>query len=234
MDNLSMFAVAAGGLVTGLFLLRLSKSFTHSIGAILEISKYLYPYFVNRHAIIGPWTYGKVSMYLLYVATNIFVSLFKLHSISEAGRRTGTLAIVNLGLLIYMPYLDLQADVLGVPLRLCHWTHRVIGWTVGLLAAVHVTICLVYDPNLELRNQKHLFPFIVCIPYYPIANFILMAGRLLFLYLYCFFYPFLFYGEYLITFSSSLIVSSRRPSSISCGVIYRTTRSSRGCTYTSH
>ncbi len=164
MDQLSILAIAAGGVFIGLFFFRLLGLFlSEARGFTGFVSKHvIYPYVLKRRRMIGPWTWGGVGLFIIYVAVNVFSTLFKLPSIAEAGRRTGTLAVINMAFLIHVPYLDIQADLLATQLRTCHRTHWAIGWMVGLLTAVHIALCLAQRPNLTLADKGDLFPFIVC------------------------------------------------------------------------
>lgn len=176
MDNLSIFAIAAGGTLVIFFFFHLLGAFLHSAHAILAfVSKHvIYPYFLNYHHIISPWTLGGFRLSIIYITITVFFTLFKLSSIKEASCQTGTLAVINIACLIHVPYLDLQADILGFQLQTCYQIHWVIGWMVGLLATVHVAICLALKPYLTLADQGDLFLFIVCSSLY-ISRLILTA-----------------------------------------------------------
>lgn len=94
--------------IGGFFFRLLSLFLNEARGFTGFISKHvIYPYILKYHRMIGLWTWGGVGLFIIYITVNIFSTLFKLSSIAEAGRRTGTLAVINIAFLIHVPYLDI-------------------------------------------------------------------------------------------------------------------------------
>lgn len=106
MDIVTIYAIAAGGM---LILIRVVSSLMSHINTIsVLISKYLtYPYFLDRHRLFGPWTVANVLLYLAYGAVNIFFITFRVSSTGGAGRRAGTLSLINMGFLFIAAHLSL-------------------------------------------------------------------------------------------------------------------------------
>ena len=78
MDLITVYAIAAGGIFVTLLLMRVASSLI-SLTSIIYVmaSKHLtYPYLLNRHQILGPWTRANVLLYLVYGAVNVFCIAF--------------------------------------------------------------------------------------------------------------------------------------------------------------
>ena len=78
MELITVYAIAAGGIFVTLFLTRVASSLI-SLTSIIYVmaSKHLtYPYLLNRHQILGPWTRANVLLYLVYGAVNVFCIAF--------------------------------------------------------------------------------------------------------------------------------------------------------------
>lgn len=74
MELTTIYAIATGGLYSIFILLRALRYFTPLISTIsILISKHLtYPYFLDRHISIGPWTRAGVLVHMFYAALNVF------------------------------------------------------------------------------------------------------------------------------------------------------------------
>jgi hypothetical protein len=83
---------------------------------------------------LGPWSRAGVVIQLAYLAMNLFCILVELSrtglrvsSFSNAGRRAGTLAEVNMIPLLAGPHLAFLADRFGLSLKTSRGIHRSAG-----------------------------------------------------------------------------------------------------------
>ena len=165
MDLITIYAIAAGGILGTLFLIRIAPSvisLSNSISVV--VSKHLSnPYILNRHRLYGPWTRANVLLYVVYVAVSAFFAAYRAQSSLEVGRRAGTLSVINMGLLILATHLSLLADILGISLHACQRIHRVVGYTTTGFVAFHiVTIMLAQQEKFPINNQRNFFAILVC------------------------------------------------------------------------
>ncbi|ODH50724.1 hypothetical protein GX48_03232 [Paracoccidioides brasiliensis] len=58
----------------------------------------------------------------------------------DAGRRAGTLSLINMIFLFIWLHLSFVADLLGISLRRCRGSHRAAGWMVMALSATHAVL----------------------------------------------------------------------------------------------
>lgn len=125
-------------------------------------SKYLaHTYFLNRHRLLGPWTYGYVLLHILYWSLNVFCLFFRVSN-SDIGRQAADLALVNMGFLFSTPHLSFLADILGVKLSISQAMHGSTAWMFLLLSAFHaITEILVYRNGFSAKNVDNLLLIIV-------------------------------------------------------------------------
>lgn len=114
------------------------------------------PYLVRRHRLFGPWSRGSVLLHLSYITVNVFLVFFGDSSLTSAGRRAGSLALINLTFLLSAMHLSFLADCLGITLRDCKRLHRAVGWTAVNLQAFHIAVAVLVSrvefPILEPKN----------------------------------------------------------------------------------
>jgi hypothetical protein len=89
MDVTAKYALAVGGIFSLLLLTqlipRIPKLFK---GVSIWVSKHVvFPYALERHQMVGPWTRATVAVHLVYIAANVFCLGFQASSVSEAGLR---------------------------------------------------------------------------------------------------------------------------------------------------
>ncbi|KAL4780128.1 hypothetical protein BJX76DRAFT_59413 [Aspergillus varians] len=142
MDVLAIYAIAAGGILVGLFLTRtLSILANWSKFFSVLISRHLtLPFLVHRHQLLGPWTRASVLLHTLYAATNVFLVVFRIESWTGAGRRAGQLALINLIFPLSTIHLSYLADLLGITWRTCRKIHRATGWMAVALLSFHIVV----------------------------------------------------------------------------------------------
>ena len=126
------------------------------------ISKHLiYRYILHRHRLLGPWSRADVLVQLIYIAGNICCFEFWDTTISQAGLRAGTLAMINLILLFVVPYLSTLADLLGVTLSTFRQIHRSAGVMAVMLTIFHVLFMLASRPSFPLDLLQNKFAVVV-------------------------------------------------------------------------
>lgn len=166
MDPTAKYSLAAGGIFSLLFLTHLiphvAKLFK---GVAIWISKHvIYPYAINRHRIIGPWTRALVILHLVYISLNVFCLSFQASSALEAGLRAGTLALINMVPLFAGPHLGFLADVLGLSLTSFHRIHRSAAWMSFAMALFHVFTVIVSRITFNLSQHANIFTLIASKP----------------------------------------------------------------------
>ena len=112
MDITQIYAIVIAG-VALVFLLRTGVSCLapNLIATSSHVYQYLsHSYVLNRHTLIGPWTGAGVLLHLIYLAVNAVCLSVGVTNLSHAGRRAGTLAVINLGLLLSGLHLNFLAD----------------------------------------------------------------------------------------------------------------------------
>lgn len=171
MDVLVLYAIVVGSLL-GLLLVLQALSFispwTTALARVVA-RHFSYPYFLRRHRLFGPWTRAGLILHILYASLNIFLFLFRTASVAAAGKRAGTLALINLIFLVSTPHLSFLSDLLGISLRMCHRIHRAMGWTVAALLLFHVCTALFSKrATFSLQQANDLFTLIV--------SFLLLGG----------------------------------------------------------
>ena len=166
MDITKVYAIAAGGALATLVLIRFLPYLIRLTCRITPlISKHLtYPYFLDRHQLFGPWTRAGVLIHLLYVLVNVFCLCFPVSSTSAAGRRAGTLSLVNMAFLFAGAHLSFVADLLGVSLRTCRRIHCAAGWVASALLIFHVLVVVFNRADFPIHESNNLFAIIVCRP----------------------------------------------------------------------
>lgn len=163
MDITLEYAIAAGGILTLLFLanlLRLSLPVIRYVGR--KASKHLtYAYLLHRHRYLGPWTRAQVLVQLAYAAANICCLCFHVSSIQEVGRRAASMALINTVPLFASPHLSALSDSLGVSLVTARQMHCSVGIMASALTLVHLLFTLAATPSFDLRISQNLFAVIV-------------------------------------------------------------------------
>lgn len=163
MEFITLYIIAAGGI----FLLLALMQVAPSVKALAEtlsrwISKHLtYPYLLGRHSIMGPWTRVAVLFALAYGVLNIFFVTFRASSISEIGRRAGSMSLLNMALLFPFLQLCLLAHIIGVSFHTCRRVHGAVAWMTTALLALHITIAVFKQQKFLLHDQDNLFAVIV-------------------------------------------------------------------------
>ena len=177
MDITPIYAIVAGGVFCVLVLVRFSSHIA-AVGryvALFTSTHLVYPYLLQRHRIVGPWSRVGVVVQLIYVAVNILclvckslsVSragiIFRASTISEAGLRAGALTLVNAIPLFAGLHPAFLADQLGVSLRAVRRLHRSVGFGTFSLAFFHILVIAASRPSFPLNVSRNRFATIVSI-----------------------------------------------------------------------
>ena len=165
MDISQVYAIAIGGNFCLLLIL-------NSLPYIVRLVRYLSPliskhliyrYLLHRHRVIGPWSRASVIVQLIYITGNVFCFSFRASTISEAGRRAGTLSLINLIPVFAGPHLSFLADLLGLALSTFQQIHRSAGLMSVFLALFHVLIIVAFRPSFALSLPQNLFAVVVSV-----------------------------------------------------------------------
>lgn len=152
MDALAIYAIAAGGIFLGLFLVQTRSvliNWTDFFSVLLSRHVTL-PVLIHRHRFWGPWARASVLIHVLYVTLNITLVFFRTNSLTGAGRRAGELALINIIFPLSAIHLGYLADLLGITWRTCRKIHKATGWMAAALLSFHVVA--------EAQGQQFSFP----------------------------------------------------------------------------
>lgn len=146
MNILAIYAIAAGGIFAGLFLTRIISILANwtNLFSVLVSRHLTIPYIVHRRRLWGPWSRASVILHVIYAAINVFLILFRITTLTSAGRRAGELALINLIIPLSATYLSFLADLLGIKWHTCCRIHRATGWMTVILLSFHI-IAMVQD-----------------------------------------------------------------------------------------
>lgn len=158
------YAIAAGGILLILLLIQLLPYIGKlATGVWLWISKhFIYPYALDRHRAVGPWSRAAVLIHLTYVTLNVSCLSFRVSSTSKAGLRAGTLSLINLVPLFIGLHHSFIADILGISLSSLRHVHRSASWMASSLALFHLLVAVAGKTPFPLIKSQNLFTLIVC------------------------------------------------------------------------
>ncbi|CAG7978344.1 unnamed protein product [Penicillium olsonii] len=97
-----------------------------------------YPYVLQRHRLMGPWSRGIVFIHIAYFVSHVVIILFQDRSLVNIRARAGVLSLVNLILPLSAIHLSYLADILGLSLRNYRRLHRSVAWMCSGLLLIHV------------------------------------------------------------------------------------------------
>ena len=98
-----------------------------------------------------------------YTAVDLFYVSFRASTISDAGLRAGSLAVVNMVPLFAGAHLAFFADRLGISLRAVRVVHRSADFMAFSLVLLHVLVIAASNVPIPLNGPRNLFAVIVCI-----------------------------------------------------------------------
>lgn len=173
MDTTWVYATVLAGITLSLVLLNTIPYFLkafkimrhltipHLLKALKIMRHLTYVNVLNRHALIGPWSAVTLLFQSLYLLVNVFCLSFKVDNLSHAGRRAGTLSLINLGPLLGSLNLDFLAGILRLSLKSTQRIHRSAGIASFILAIFHVAVAAATETSTFLRASSHVFTIIV-------------------------------------------------------------------------
>ena len=164
MDITQLYAVAAGGLIALLGIIRLclrTARFLRRWLSGLVLRRLIYPFLLRRHRFIGPWTRSGVLLHALYLVVIIFCSSFKIDSLSHASTRAATLSLINAVPLYFGIHMSFIADTLGISLQLYKRCHRTIAYVSTLLALFHVVANASHGLGGSLEGGRKVYGIVV-------------------------------------------------------------------------
>ncbi|KAL4801665.1 hypothetical protein BDV18DRAFT_148500 [Aspergillus unguis] len=159
MDALVIYAIAAGGVLILLFLIKIMVSLSHRTHLLtIPLSRHFtLRVLVPRRRLFGPWTWANVCLFISYVAINVFLVLFRARTLAGAGRRAGTLALINFIFPLSTIHASSLADILGIYLRTCQKVHGATSWMGVVLLSVHVVLAIAERPRFLLSESQNLY-----------------------------------------------------------------------------
>jgi hypothetical protein len=163
MDTPTVYVIVGGslfGILLTMRLLQYLRRFRTIFG--LAARGLTYPYLVDRHHLVGPWTRAEVLLSLAYTAVNLFCVLYPNLSTSSVHRRSGLLSSINMMFLYSSPSLTFLADCLGTTGWTCRVLHRAAAWMGAGLLTIHITCAMSLDPRFPLRTAGNMGAVIVC------------------------------------------------------------------------
>ncbi|OBT55433.1 hypothetical protein VE04_05610 [Pseudogymnoascus sp. 24MN13] len=120
-------------------------------------------YAIAAGGTLWPWTRAGVVIQLAYLAINLFCVFVVLSwdglkpaNFSDAGRRAGTLAEVNMIPLLAGPHFAFLSDLLGLSLKTIRGIHRPAGWMTAALVLLHA-MAAASDGPLPIDVSQNLF-----------------------------------------------------------------------------
>ena len=162
MTVLFIYTCSAAGI---LFLLLLQRYIIHVFKFLFNprlfvlFSRHLVlPYIIRRRLFWGPISWLRAGLHVLHLGGTLTCNIIGVHNISTARSRAGSLAVLHLIPLLFVPNLSLAAKIFGFPLSVYHHFHRALGWMSILQVAIHVTLAAYKTAlNLDDRAQRHGF-----------------------------------------------------------------------------
>lgn len=162
MSILIIYTYVAAGILLLLLLqryvLRICKAVFNPRLFILFSRHLVLPYLFRRRGFLGPISRLRAGLHVLHLGGTLTCNIFGVHDISAARSRAGSLAVLHLIPLLFVPNLNLAAEIFGISLSVYHHLHRALGWMTVLQTALHVAFA-VHRVTIDLndRAQQHGF-----------------------------------------------------------------------------
>lgn len=172
MDVTQIYAIVAGSLFAVLttvnFCIHLwTLVQTYTVWVLRHI---VYPFFLRRHRLVGPWSRRGFILRNIYILTNIFCSAYRTQTMMEAGKRTGILSLINLMPLFFGPHLDFLAKLMGVSLHNLHIIHGSAAIMSVLLSAAHAILSVLGGQWNTLAWCPRLYALLVSLVYHSFTS----------------------------------------------------------------
>ncbi|KAL4960568.1 ferric reductase family protein [Aspergillus stella-maris] len=162
MDALLIYAIVVGGIFVLLFLIRIAVYLAHRphLFTVPLFRHVILPILLPRVGPFGPWSRATSLLYILYLASNIFLVVVKTGGTTGISRRAGTLALINLIFPMSTVHLSPLSDFFGIYLRTCQRIHRVTSWVAVFLLSTHIVTALVEKPQFSVSESRDLYTLI--------------------------------------------------------------------------
>ena len=164
MAILVIYTYVAAGI---LFLLLLQRYVLHIFRFLFNpclfvlFSRHLMlPYLFHHQHFWGLISWLCASLHVLYLGGTLTCNITGVHNIFTAHSRAGTLAVLYLIPLFFVPNLSLAAEIFGFSLSVYHHFHHALGWMTILQVALHVIFAL-YKAALDLNDCAQCHGFII-------------------------------------------------------------------------
>ena len=164
MDVTDIYAIAAGGLYGIILFVNFvtrSISFLRTYLSVIILRHVIYPFFLRRHRVLGPWTRSSVLLHTFYWAGTIFCGSFGASNFATAAARAGILSLINMIPLYSGFHLSFVADMLGISLKSYRHLHGSIGRMIGALTIFHVVVNVAQDVQFSSQTPTKLWGLIV-------------------------------------------------------------------------
>lgn len=159
MEIIQAYAIAVGGVFSIYFVIAILpylKPFIAKI-SLFAFKHLIYPQFLRRHQLLGPWTLAGTFIQLTYIAINVFCFSFRVSSISNAGLRAGNLSLINIMPLFLGPHLSFLAGLFGVSLDTYRLVHRSAGIISVMLLLFHVLTAVAVGAAFPLSEPANRY-----------------------------------------------------------------------------
>lgn len=160
----TIYAIALGAIIFTLIFMKVLYCLAplKSVVSVLFLKYLYYPYLLDRHRLIGPWTCVGTLFNLIYVAANLLGLLLWATSASEIGRRAGELSLANMVFLFaaQIPF----SDILGVSFHTSRKMHRSAAWMSVVLLIIHIVTPILIN-RIDFAVRDNIFAVIVSYPF---------------------------------------------------------------------
>ena len=156
MEATQIYAITAGGIFVILAIINFLLSIMQKLHAcnMIILKHLLYPFFIRRHRLIGPWTRVDALWRILYLTTNVLFSVFPLLSMTRTAKRAGHISLINMIPLFLGPHLSFLADILGLRLHTYMILHSASAAMTLTLGVVHVILGLLHEPAYRRLTER--------------------------------------------------------------------------------
>ena len=166
MDPTQIYTTVAGGMLLSLFIYQIYSSVARWFQnrTFFYILKYLvYPIFLRRRRALGPISRWRILLIFVYWTGTGLCNVLGVHSLPDAGKRAGVLAVVHLIPLMFAGRLSFVADLLGLSLKSYVKLHGSFGLMAFVQGLIHVLIYLTRS-SLRLKDPIQFNGFLVSRP----------------------------------------------------------------------
>ncbi|KAF2812821.1 uncharacterized protein BDZ99DRAFT_555645 [Mytilinidion resinicola] len=140
-----IYALAAGSVLAMLFVLRIlyTLSFFPFRGICLFVLKnFVYPRFLHRSRLTNSISWYRVTVQAIYWSGTLVANFVRVNSISDAGLRAGTIAIVNFVPLLLATPFSMAANILGVSIYSYLQLHGSMAFMTVAQSVFHFSVIL--------------------------------------------------------------------------------------------